>query len=142
MEYKLILDQTVIDEYTEYYFKSHPRAKKIPIPHPYHESINTWFIMPRPQMNALKQRWKDFGVWWINKLGYSSLLLEKFEMIFITYMPTKRRIDPDNTVPKFILDAFTEAGMIVDDDGTHLLSLTLKTGYDKDNPRTEIIIKT
>ena len=93
-------------------------------------------------MNALKQRWKDFGVWWINKLGYSSLLLEKFEMIFITYMPTKRRIDPDNTVPKFILDAFTEAGMIVDDDGTHLLSLTLKTGYDKDNPRTEIIIKT
>ena len=98
--------------------------------------------MQRPQLNALKQRWKDFGIWWIKNLGYSSLLLDKFEMTFITYMPTRRRIDPDNTIPKFILDSFTEAGMIVDDDGQHLLSLTLKTGYDKEWPRTEIIVST
>ena len=142
MEYKLILDQQVIDEYAEVYFKLHPKARKKPIEHPYHESINKWFIMQRPQLNALKQRWKDFGIWWIKKLGYSSLLLDKFEMTFITYMPTRRRLDPDNTTPKFILDSFTEAGMIIDDDGQHLLSLTLKTGYDKEWPRTEIIIRT
>ena len=142
MEYKLILDQSVIDEYAEYYFKIHTKAYKKPIPYPYHESINKWFIMRREQMNSLKQKWKDFGIWWIEKLNYSSLLLKKFEMTFITYMPTKRRIDPDNTVPKFILDAFTSAGFIVDDDGEHLVSLTLKTGYDKENPRTEIIVRT
>ena len=62
-------------------------------------------------------------------------------MTFTTYMPTKRKADPDNYTPKFVLDAFTEAGFIVDDDGTHLLSLTLKTDYDKDNPRLEILVK-
>jgi Holliday junction resolvase RusA-like endonuclease len=67
--------------------------------------------------------------------------LNEVEMAFTTYMPTKRRIDCDNTVPKFILDGFTESGFIVDDDGSHLKSLTLRTGYDKDNPRTEIEVK-
>ena len=142
MTYELTIDQNLIDEYTDYYFKQHTKARKKPIEHPYHESINKWFIMPRPQMNALKQKWKDFGVWWLTKQGLSNLLLDKFKMTFITYMPTKRRIDPDNTVPKFILDSFSEAGFIVDDDGQHLLSLTLQTGYDKDNPRTEIYVET
>ena len=66
--------------------------------------------------------------------------LEKFAMIFTVYMPSKRRIDCDNIVPKFILDGFSESGFIIDDDGLHLLSLTLRTGYDKENPRTEIEI--
>ena len=96
--------------------------------------------MQRPQMNVLIQKWKDFCIWWINSLGYNDMKLTEFEMIFTTYMPTRRRIDPDNTIPKFILDGFTESGFIVDDDGSHLKSLTLKTGYDKENPRTEIEI--
>lgn len=140
MEYKLTIDNELINEYADYYFENHPRAKKKPIEHPYHESINTWFIMKRPQMNMLKQKWKDFIIWWMDKLGYANKRLERFTMTFTVYMPTRRRIDPDNIVPKFILDGFTESGFIVDDDGQHLLSLTLKTGYDKDNPRTEIIV--
>lgn len=137
----MILDQSVLDRYNTYYFKNHPRASKKPIEHPYHESINKWFIMQRPQMNALKQRWKDFCVWWVQELGYENMKLSSFEMIFTTYMPTKRRVDPDNTVPKFILDGFSESGFIIDDDGNHLKALTLKTDYDKNNPRTEINIR-
>ena len=105
-----------------------------------HPSINTWMILPRIQMNQLKQKWKDFIVYWINSLGLQDRHLDSFEMTFTTYMPTKRRVDCDNTVPKFVLDGFSESGFIVDDDGRHLHSLTLKTGYDKDNPRTEIKI--
>lgn len=142
MEYKLILTQQIVDEYNKYYFKKNPRLRKKYIDRPMHPSINTWMILPRIQMNILKQKWKEFGVWWINKENLNGLMLEKFEMIFTTYMPSRRRIDPDNTVPKFLLDSFTEAGFIKDDDGQHLLSLTLKTGYDKENPRTEIVIKT
>lgn len=141
MKYKLILDNSVLSEYEKYYFSIHTKAKKKPIENPYHESINKWFIMRRPQMNALKQKWKDFCIWWINELGYQDLKLDKFEMTFTTYMPTKRRIDPDNTVPKFMLDGFSESGFITDDDGLHLKALTLKTGYDKNNPRTEIDVK-
>ena len=140
-ELNLVLDQKVLDEYNAYYFKKYPRRSKAPIEHPYHESINKWFVMQRPQMNALKQRWKEFCIWWIETLGYTNLKLDQFEMTFTTYMPTKRRIDPDNTTPKFILDGLSESGLIIDDDGKHLRSLTLKTDYDKERPRTEINIK-
>lgn len=140
-ELNLVLDQKVLDGYNTYYFKKYPRRSKAPIEHPYHESINKWFVMQRPQMNALKQRWKEFCIWWIGNLGLSGKNLDQFEMTFTTYMPTKRRIDPDNTVPKFILDGLVESGFIIDDDGRHLRSLTLKTDYDKERPRTEINIK-
>lgn len=141
MEYKLVLDQAVLDEYYKHYFKLHPKAKKKPIEHPYHPSINVWMILPRIQMNDLKQKWKDFIVWWIDKLGYTNLKLDKVEMTLIVYMPTRRRIDVDNLCPKFIQDGFTESGFWVDDDSKHLVSLTLKTGYDKDHPRTEFYLK-
>lgn len=142
MEYRLILNQEVLDRYNKYYFKKHPRATKKPIERPIHPSINQWMILQRMAMNTLKQKWKDFCIWWINDLGYENTNLESFEMTFTTYMPTKRRSDPDNISPKFILDGFTDAGFIKDDDGEHLKALTLKTDYDKDEPRTEIVVRT
>ena len=137
----LTLNKEVLEKYNQYYFKKYPKRKKVPIERPLHPSINVWMIMKRPAMNNLKQIWKEFCVWWIQDLGYQNLNLKEFEMTFITYMPTKRRSDPDNMSPKFILDGFSEAGLILDDDGTHLKSLTLQTSYDKENPRTEILIK-
>lgn len=140
-EIKFEITNQTLEKYNEYYFSKHPRAKKIPIEHPYHPSINTWFILPRPQMNVLKQKWKDFGIWLMNDLGYAGMKIENFEIEYITYMPTRRRIDPDNTTPKFLNDALVESGFIMDDDGVHMKSLTLKTGYDKENPRTEITVR-
>lgn len=140
MEFKIVITKSDVYEYSEEYFRQHPRAHKMPIDHPYHPSINTWFVMQRPQMNDLKQKWKDFTIWLVKKNGLEDKKLECFDMKFVTYMPTKRRIDPDNTVPKFILDGFTESGFIVDDDGQHLKSLTLCADYDRDFPRTEIFI--
>lgn len=140
-EIKFEITNQTLEKYNKYYFSIHPRAKKVPIEHPYHPSINTWFILPRPQMNALKQKWKDFGIWLINDLGYADMKIENYEIEYITYMPTRRCIDPDNTTPKFLNDALVESGFIMDDDGMHMKSLTLKTGYDKENPRTEITVR-
>ena len=98
-------------------------------------------IMKRPMMNALKQRWKDFIVWFINEQGYSNLHIEKCEMKFTTYYKTNRRHDIDNGCPKFILDGLSESGFIIDDDSKHITSLTMECYVDKDNPRTEIEIK-
>lgn len=137
---KLILDNTILSRYNEYYFSQHPKAKKNPIEHPYHPSINTWCILPRIQMNSLKQKWKDFVCWWIKAEKLNNKYLDNFEVTITVFFNTKRRHDVDNQVPKFILDGFTDSGFIVDDDEKHLHSLTLKTGYDKDNPRTEIEI--
>lgn len=143
MEYKLTIDNKLIDEYADYYFQKHPRARKKPIEKPVHPSLNTWMILPRIQMNALKQKWKDFGIWLVNKLGYNNLMLDKFCAEVTVYMPTKRKFDLDNFCnEKFLWDAFVEGGFIVDDNYTNMTSLLLRGGYDKDNPRTEIIIKT
>lgn len=135
---KLTLDQSVLDGYNRYYFGTHPKAKKIPIEKPWHPSINTWMILPRIQMNALKQKWKDLVKYWIFNEGLTNRQLDNFDIIYTVFFNTKRRHDVDNIVPKFILDGFTESGFIVDDDEKHLHSLTLRTGYDKENPRTEI----
>ena len=137
---KLILDNKVLERYNTYYFLEHPRAKKKPIEKPYHPSINTWCILPRIQMNALKQKWKDFVCFWMRLEKLENKKLDNFDITITVFFDIKRRHDVDNQVPKFILDGFTEAGFIVDDDEKHLHSLTLKTEYDKENPRTEIEI--
>ena len=63
--------------------------------------------------------------------------LDNFDVVMTVFFNTKRRVDCDNYSRKFILDGLTESGFIVDDDGKHLRSLTIKTDYDKEHPRTE-----
>lgn len=137
---KLIIDEDVLTQYETYYFSIHKRASKKPIAHPYHESINTWMIMKRPMMNALKQKWKDFIVWFVRAQGYANLRIEKCEIEQTVYYPNNRRHDIDNSVPKFVLDGLVESGMIIDDDCKHITKLTLKCETDNDYPRTELII--
>lgn len=137
---KLVVDDDVINNYNNYYFKLHPRARKKPIERSTIPSLNTWIILPRIQMNALKQKHKDFIIWYIKSLNYQDLKLDNFEMKYTIYMPTKRRSDPDNYTPKFWNDGFVESGFIVDDDGKHLKKLIMITDYDKEHPRTEIEI--
>lgn len=137
----LVIDDEILELYSKYYFSIHTKAKKIPIAHPYHESINVWMIMKRPMMNALKQKWKDFIRWYVETKGYTNLHIDKCEIEQTVYYPNNRRHDIDNTVPKFILDGFVESGMIVDDDHLHITKLTLSCGVDVNHPRTEIKIK-
>lgn len=135
---KLVIDSTALANYEKVYFANHPRAKKKPIAHPYHESINQWMIMKRPQMNALKQRWKEFIAWFIENSEHRDMHIEQCELRFITYYGTARRHDIDNGCPKFILDGLCENGFIIDDDSKHITSLTMQCFVDTENPRTEI----
>lgn len=138
---KLVINNRVLEEYDKYYFSIHKKATKKPISQPYHESINVWMIMKRPMMNGLKQKWKDFMVWFIENQGYSNLRIEECDMEFRTYYPNNRRHDVDNSVPKFIMDGLVMSGLVIDDDSLHIKSLLLKCFTDAENPRTEIIIK-
>lgn len=135
---EMVIDNHALEEYEKYYFSIHTKAKKKPIPRPYHESINVWMIMKRPAMNALKQKWKDFIVWFIDNQGYSNLRIEKCDLSFSTYYPNNRRHDVDNSCPKFILDGLVESGFIVDDDSEHLSKLILECSVDREYPRTVI----
>lgn len=137
-ELKLVINNDVLDRYSEYYFKKHPRARKRPIEQPYHPSTNQWMIMKRPMMNALKQKWKDFIIWFINDLGYAGMGISDCEIEVTTYRKINRKFDLDNSTIKFIQDGFVESGFLIDDNYTILKKLTLMGGIDKDNPRTEI----
>lgn len=137
---KLVIDNTTLQEYEVHYFALHPKAKKKPIAHPYHESMNKWMIMKRMMMNALKQRWLDFIVWFIDKRGLSGMMIDECAVRFTVYYDTNRRHDVDNSCPKFIIDGLCESGFIVDDDSKHISTLILQCFVDKDNPRTEIEI--
>jgi Holliday junction resolvase RusA-like endonuclease len=97
--------------------------------------------MKRPQMNALKQQWGDFTKWIVNKYNYENLHIEKAKITFTYYFPTKARHDADNMTPKFFMDGLTESGMIIDDDFKHIETLIVKGGYDKENPRMEVLIE-
>ena len=137
---KLIIDKDALSRYYEYYFSIHTRAHKKPIANPYHESINVWMIMQRAAMNNLKQKWKDFMVWFVSDQGYANLHIEKCEMSFFTYYGNNRRHDNDNSVPKFIIDGFVESGFVEDDDNKHITKLILESSSDEEHPRTEINI--
>lgn len=56
------------------------------------------------------------------------------------YFKTRHRRDPDNYSGKFILDALTECG-VIEDDSFKCIDLVLRGSYDKENPRTEILIE-
>lgn len=139
-ELNLIFDNNTIEEYNQEYFLGHPRATTKPIKHPYHESINVWMIMKRPMMNALKQRWKQFIAWFIEREGFKDTKIEKCTLAFKVFYPTNRRHDVDNITPKFIIDGLVESGLIEDDDSEHITKLTLECGIDANRPRTEMKI--
>ena len=55
------------------------------------------------------------------------------------YFKTHNRHDADNYAGKFLLDGLTKAGVIKDDDMSHI-KLSISGGYDKLNPRTVITV--
>ena len=137
---KLEINEDVLTEYEAVYFAAHPRAKLRPISKPYHESINKWMIMKRMAMNNLKQKWKDFIIWFVASQGYTDFTIMKCRVTVDAYYPTARRHDIDNSCPKFILDGLVDSGLIYDDDMRHLTELVLHCDIDKERPRTEIYI--
>lgn len=144
MEYRIVIDQKIVDEYNQVYFKQYPRVRKPAIERPVLISMNKFMVMRRPQQNSTKQKYKFFGMWLCDKLGLSNLMLDSFEVNVAVYMPSRRRFDLDNLACgfKLLADSFTECGFIVDDNCNYLKKLTFTGGYSKENPRTEIIIKT
>lgn len=136
----LVIDLDVLERYSKYYFSIHTRAKKKPIPRPYHESINVWMILRRSAMNSLKQKWKEFIKWLVKDQGYANLHIDKCEIHQIVYYPNNRPHDVDNSVPKFILDGLVDGGMITNDSSNHLTKLILQCETDVSNPRTELHI--
>lgn len=132
-ENKVIIEFTeeLLEEWLKIYFKKHSRAKKKPIETPANPSLNKWIILRRISMNKLKQDYKDFTKFVISHYGLEDLGISKCKCKYITYRQSKRRIDLDNTTPKFILDGLTAecTGVICDDGVDCITELTLLSEF-------------
>lgn len=81
-------------------------------------------------VRQLKEQWKGLRI-----IDYPITV----QMVF--YYPTKHRKDIDNSMTT-LLDCMKTAGIIEDDDVTHINELyAFFGGYDKENPRVEIILE-
>ena len=140
-EIKIVIDKEVLQEYYKYYFDKYPRRKKLPILKPIPPSLNTWMIMPRHQMNNEKQIWKEFGIWLVKYNNLENKNIEKCNITIEYFFDSKRRHDSDNYTPKNLFDSFTVSGLLVDDDFSHVESLTIIGNYSQNNSRTEINIR-
>lgn len=139
-ELLIVIDQSCVDRYNQFWFDTHPRAKKARIKAPQHPSLNEYYKANFQAANTLKQTWKEFVIWLVNELKLNNFHISQCEIKYTTFFKTNRRHDPDNVSPKFVLDGFVEAGLLEDDDYKHIVSLITKCEIDKENPRMEFLI--
>jgi Holliday junction resolvase RusA-like endonuclease len=146
--YLITIDIPTMKKYETYYFKKYPKRKVFPfasrktgVINPIPPSLNQWMIMKRPQMNNVKQQWTEFIVWLIDYHSMTNQKINRAKITFTYYFKDKRRRDADNYTPKNLMDGFTESGLIIDDNFEHIEMLCIKGGYDKNNPRVEILIE-
>jgi Holliday junction resolvase RusA-like endonuclease len=128
----IIINSNTLEKYNTYYFSKYPKRKKLPIESPLHPSMNKWMVMRRPQMNDLKQKWKEFGLWLLKEKNLDGLHIDKCKITITFYFKDKRRIDLDNRSPKFLFDAFVEGGLLIDDSYFHVNPLVFIGKYDKE----------
>ena len=90
--------------------------------------------------NQEKKRWE----WLIRGAASGKIPSKPFKKAIVTinyFFPTRHRRDPDNYSGKMILDPLVRCGILEDDSFSNIINLNLEGGYDKENPRTEIIVK-
>lgn len=92
-------------------------------------------------LNQAKINYKSHMSEQISKLPKMSKIGVEYRL----FVGSRRRCDVMNIcsiVDKFFCDALTELGKIMDDDYDHLPAINYRFGgYDKNNPRVEIIIE-
>lgn len=123
--------QDLYDEWTQMYFKKHPRATKKPLlSSNVLLSMNRWIILPRMSAMTLKERWKEFVTWVVEKHGYTNLNIKRCEVDVKILYPTRKEFDLDNfSSNKYVFDGFSNANLWIDDSYTHVQKISISGEY-------------
>ena len=87
----IIIDQELIDEYADLYFKVHKKARKKPIPHPYHPSLNSWTHLSNAASNSEKIKWSVFIDWVLDKYDLKFRDINKCTIDYKTFYKSNTR---------------------------------------------------
>lgn len=102
-----------------------------------HPSINTWKAWHYHKYNLEKKRWAEM----IYYICLGAKLVEGEVHVTVKYFfKDKRKRDIDNYSPKLIMDGLVGAKIIEDDNSNVVRRISVEMDYDKDNPRTEVIV--
>ena len=148
-------DKQMLSEFTGYsvdnpkeYFKLHPRAKKPPFENLHGKkrlgllpSINKFLnVNDRTQQNLMKQHLSDYTEYCLRRQGIPHAYLDKYIVLVVQYKPDQSKSDNDNTFCKSALDGCTHYEMWKDDNYTQMKLYLSYSVYDKQNPRSELVI--
>ena len=136
-----MIDNSILEKYKEFYFKKYPKRRKFPIESPIAPSLNQWSVMVRQKANSVKQAWSEFVIWLVQENNLTNAKIPQCKIIATYYFRTKQRRDADNYSIKFVGDGLVESGLLEDDDFSHVNELVIRGGYDKVNPRTELVFE-
>lgn len=115
-----------------------PASKKNSQQIAYNPKTKRPFIM----QNARYKQYERNTVHQLKKLGIKDPIAEPVNVKCIFYRQTHRRIDLSNLISA-ISDVLVVAGVLEDDNSTVIVGYDgSRVRYDKDNPRTEIVIET
>ena len=137
---KIVIAWQDVDAFNARYFAAHPRAKNKPIKKPQHPSLNETMIGNNMKINQMKQNWKDFMLFILERDGLLGANIDRCVIEYVTYFGDNRVHDADNITPKFILDGLVAGGFLVADDINHIRELRIIGDRDKENPRIEILV--
>lgn len=139
---KINITEQDVKQFNNKYFAEHPRAKKKRIERPIHPSLNWYLTANNLKVNTVKQSWKEFIIFILENNGLTNQAIDyKCDVVYKVYCPTRNIPDVDNVTPKFIFDGLVAGNFFTDDNPKYIKRLTIEVGYDKENPRTEIIVK-
>lgn len=143
----LTFNKESYDKYTKHYRRVYPNRKKMPLswtrktPNGQLVSWNRFINSPnRIMQNQWKQEFADYTKFILEDSGLNDLGIERCAIIVRQYNGTKAKSDSDNIMIKASLDAMVKCNVIIEDNYTVLNPVILYTDYDKENPRTEIIL--
>ena len=66
--YTIIIDNSILDEYNKYYFKTYPNRRKIPIEKTIAPTLNSFISKIRMEQNSIKQKYKEFSISFLDKV--------------------------------------------------------------------------
>ena len=127
-------NQDNLDRFLSEYYKTHRKGKKPIVESPMSRSLNKMLIITnRIVQNAHKQNMKAYTCFIVKDLGLENLGISSANLNVHFVFPTKIRHDLDNFLGgcKEQVDGFSESGLIVDDDYSHIHTISSSAEYIK-----------
>ena len=136
------ITQDIVNEYNEYYFAIHPRAKKKPIAKPYFTTLNEMLLLNNKAIkNAKKQEQQEFVKFILEKYELWDLKIKSCCLHVKFCYSNRIRHDLDNSICilKPFLDQCVLSGMLIDDDYKVVRYISTTAVVEKENsPRVDI----